>query len=132
MASLLRHGGPDSFGYFIEDGLALGFRRPALLQQGIQWVEDALSYERIERQGYFNPDTVGTLGNQYSRKGFTLNIPFEDDHIISALTFGLLTRPFLVAGFELNYLKPDGNHAMSATGDKVGPGVGHPVGAGPH
>ncbi len=67
---------------------------PALLQQKIDWVYDLLSYERIKRQGYFNPDTVEVLKTKYSQKGFKLNLTLEDDLLIVVLTFGLFLELF--------------------------------------
>ena len=67
---------------------------PALLQQKIDWVYDLLSYERIKRQGYFNPDTVEFLKKQYSQKDFKLNLTLEDDLLIVVLTFGLFLELF--------------------------------------
>jgi asparagine synthase (glutamine-hydrolysing) len=67
---------------------------PALLQQKIDWVYDLLSYERIKRQGYFNPDTVEYLKKQYSQKDFRLNLTLEDDLLIVVLTFGLFLELF--------------------------------------
>lgn len=67
---------------------------PSLLQQKIDWVHDVLSYERIKRQGYFNPDTVEFLKKQYSQKDFKLNLTLEDDLLIVVLTFGLFLELF--------------------------------------
>ena len=67
---------------------------PSLLQRDIPWIQDQLSYERIKRQGYFNPDTVELLKTKYSRPGFTLSQNIEDDLLIVVLTFGLLQDAF--------------------------------------
>src|SRR6185503_9521653 len=67
---------------------------PSLLQQNIEWVYDLLSYERIKRQGYFNPDTVELLKSKYSQKGFSLNHALEDDLLIVVITFGLFQDLF--------------------------------------
>lgn len=67
---------------------------PALLQQKIDWVYDMLSYERIKRQGYFNPDTVEYLKKQYSQKDFKLQLSLDDDLLIVVLTFGLFLDLF--------------------------------------
>jgi asparagine synthase (glutamine-hydrolysing) len=67
---------------------------PFLLQQNSEWIQDLLSYERIKRQGYFNPDTVELLKQQYSREGFRLNLPFESDLLIIVLTFGIFLDLF--------------------------------------
>jgi asparagine synthase (glutamine-hydrolysing) len=67
---------------------------PYLLGQNIEWLNDLLSYDRIKRQGYFNPDTVETLKARYTRKGFALNLPFESDLLIIVITFGIFLEMF--------------------------------------
>lgn len=67
---------------------------PFLLLQKLEWVEDILSYERIRRQGYFNPNTVERLKAQYSKPGFHLNLPFETDLLAIVLTFGIFLDLF--------------------------------------
>jgi len=67
---------------------------PALLKRNIEWVNDVLSYERIRSQGYFNPDVIETLKQQYTRKGFNLNLPFESDLVMIVLTFGVFLEQF--------------------------------------
>jgi len=71
-----------------------------LLQQGVEWVQDGLSYDRIKRQGYFNPDTIERLKRQYSRRGFKLNYPFESDLLMVVLSFGLLLDTFELPNFN--------------------------------
>ncbi|HEU4508045.1 MAG TPA: asparagine synthase (glutamine-hydrolyzing) [Pyrinomonadaceae bacterium] len=67
---------------------------PYLIQQKIEWIEDVLSYDRIKRQGYFNPDVIERLKKQYGREGFKLNFPFESDLLIVVLTFGIFLDVF--------------------------------------
>jgi asparagine synthase (glutamine-hydrolysing) len=67
---------------------------PELLQQGSDWVHDLLSYDRIKRQGYFNPDTIEFLKHKYAEPGFRLNQPFEDDLLIIVLTFNIFLDLF--------------------------------------
>lgn len=70
-----------------------GFRAPGspyLLQQGVEWINDLLSYDRIKRQGYFNPDVVERLKAQYSQSGFTLHPHLESDLLMIVITFGML------------------------------------------
>ncbi|HBL25516.1 MAG TPA: asparagine synthase (glutamine-hydrolyzing) [Acidobacteria bacterium] len=67
---------------------------PYLLHQGIDWIHDLLSPDRIRRQGYFNPDMVETLKRQYLREGFRLNLPFENDLLMIVLTFGVFLEAF--------------------------------------
>lgn len=74
-----------------------GFRAPAsplLLQQGHEWVQDMLSYDRIRRQGYLNPDVVERLKQRYSQRGFELNAHTETDYLMVVLTFGLFLDLF--------------------------------------
>lgn len=72
---------------------------PYLLQQGIEWINDMVSHERIKRQGYFNPDVIDRLRAQYTENGFKLNLPFEDDLLIVVLTFGIFLDTFSLRGF---------------------------------
>lgn len=67
---------------------------PYLLQKKVEWVQDLVSYERVRRQGYFNPDTVEFLKKKYSQKGFTINPALEDDLLIVVITFGLFLDTF--------------------------------------
>lgn len=67
---------------------------PYLLRQNIEWINDTLSFERIKRQGYFNPHIVEKLKEQYSQDGFKLSLPFEDDLLIVVLTFGMFLDLF--------------------------------------
>lgn len=67
---------------------------PYLLKQGIEWIGDLLSRETIERQGFFNPDTVEHLRDRYLEDGFKLNLPFESDLLIVVLTFGIFLEEF--------------------------------------
>ena len=67
---------------------------PYLLRQNIEWISDLLSYERIKRQGYFNPDVIERLKAQYSKEGFRLNLPFESDLLMTVLSFGIFLDTF--------------------------------------
>lgn len=67
---------------------------PELLRMQVSWVEDLLSRERIERQGYFDPDAVERLRLRYSADGFRLDLPFETDLLMVVLSFGLLLEEF--------------------------------------
>ena len=73
-----------------------GFRAPGtpfLLRQNIEWIEDLLSHERIERQGYFNPDTVQLLRRRYLEDG-DFNPHLETDFLMVVLTFGIMCDLF--------------------------------------
>lgn len=74
-----------------------GFRGPGspyLLQRDIAWVKDMLSYDRIKRQGYFNPDTIEKLKARYSVSGARLNGHLETDFLMLVLTFNALIEIF--------------------------------------
>ena len=67
---------------------------PYLLKRNIEYINDLLSYDRIKSQGYFNPDTVERLKKEYTREGFSLNVPFDSDMLIIVLTFGIFLEQF--------------------------------------
>ncbi|NML37859.1 asparagine synthase (glutamine-hydrolyzing) [Chitinophaga sp. G-6-1-13] len=67
---------------------------PDLIRQRIEWIDDMLSYERIKKQGYFDPDTVEALRKIYSASDFRLNLPYESDLLIVVLTFNILLELF--------------------------------------
>ena len=74
-----------------------GFRAPGtpfLLRQNVEWIEDLLSYERIKRQGYFNPDTVQLLRRRYLEDGGDFNPHHETDLLMVVLTFSVLCDLF--------------------------------------
>ncbi|HEV2860067.1 MAG TPA: asparagine synthase (glutamine-hydrolyzing) [Pyrinomonadaceae bacterium] len=74
-----------------------GFRAPGspyLLRQRVEWIDDLLSYERVKRQGYFNPDTVEALKAQYSEEGFRLHPHLQTDLLLMVLTFNILVDLF--------------------------------------
>jgi asparagine synthase (glutamine-hydrolysing) len=67
---------------------------PYLLQNKVEYINDILSYDTIARQGYFNPDKIEALKKISSQPGFTLNVPFENDLLITVITFGILLEEF--------------------------------------
>ncbi|NIM15658.1 MAG: asparagine synthase (glutamine-hydrolyzing) [Candidatus Aminicenantes bacterium] len=67
---------------------------PYLLRRNIEYIHDLISLARIKRQGYFNPDTVEKLKNQYMAEGFRLNIPYEIDLLIIVISFGIFLDVF--------------------------------------
>ena len=67
---------------------------PSLLTQNVEWINDLLSYDRIKKQGYFDPDVVESLKKQYSTKGFRLNLPYDSDFLIVILTFNIFLELF--------------------------------------
>lgn len=74
-----------------------GFRAPSspsLLRQDLEWVNDHLSYTRIKRQGYFDPDTVTRLKSKYLTADFDVHPHFGDDLLLVVLSFGVLLDVF--------------------------------------
>ena len=64
------------------------------MRQGVEWIDDPVSHERIKRQGYFNPDGIDRVRAEYTQNGFKLNLPFEDDLLIVVLTFSIFLDTF--------------------------------------
>lgn len=71
---------------------------PELLQAGVEWIQDALSHDRIRRQGYFDPDVIERLKTKYAAPGFRLNQPFESDLLVVVASFGILLDTFDLPG----------------------------------
>lgn len=74
-----------------------GFRAPGspyLLRQGVEWINDLLSYDLIKRQGYFDPAVVERLKTRYSQDGFKLHPHLESDLLMIVITFGILLDSF--------------------------------------
>ncbi|UFZ08163.1 asparagine synthase (glutamine-hydrolyzing) [Bradyrhizobium ontarionense] len=67
---------------------------PFLLRSGVEWVEQLLSPETIRRQGYFDPGAIAELKQRYAQPDFQLNVPTEDDVLMTVLTFGLFLEAF--------------------------------------
>jgi len=73
---------------------------PYLIRQEIEWIDDLLSYERIKRQGYFNPNTIERLKKLYKSEKFTLSENLENDLLLIVLTFGKLLELFAVPDYN--------------------------------
>ncbi|MBB5635108.1 asparagine synthase (glutamine-hydrolyzing) [Pedobacter cryoconitis] len=67
---------------------------PELLRQDIEYFNDLLSFDLIKKQGFFNPDKIEALKNEYRKPDFTINAPYENDLLITVLTFGILHETF--------------------------------------
>lgn len=67
---------------------------PYLLQNNIEYINEILSYDRIKKQGFFNPDEIERLKNIYKQPGYTINVPFENDLLITVITFGIFLDTF--------------------------------------
>ncbi|KNY26430.1 asparagine synthase (glutamine-hydrolyzing) [Pseudobacteroides cellulosolvens] len=73
---------------------------PDLLKQNTEYIQDILSFDRIQRQGYFNADMVESLKNQYKTEGFKLNLPYDSDMLIIVMTFGIFLEEFNLPGLR--------------------------------
>lgn len=73
---------------------------PFLLKGGAEWLNDLLSYDRVKRQGYFDPDTVERLKAHYTAPDFSLQIPYENDLLMIVITFGLFAELFDLPNFS--------------------------------
>jgi len=45
----------------------------------VPWINDLLAYDKIKREGYFNPETIERLKKMYRRDGFVVHPTFEND-----------------------------------------------------
>ncbi|MFI6934729.1 asparagine synthase (glutamine-hydrolyzing) [Streptomyces sp. NPDC050287] len=80
-----------------------GFRAPgspALLRQHVEWINDILSFERIKRQGYFNPLAVERLKSSGLRPDADINPHLTDDLLLVVLTFGILLDAFNLPAYS--------------------------------
>lgn len=67
---------------------------PSIIRKNIEWIDDMLSYDRIKKQGYFDPDVVEHLKKIYRKDNFRLDLPFESDLLIVVLTFNIFLEQF--------------------------------------
>lgn len=67
---------------------------PFLIQNKIEYINDILSHQTIKRQDYFNPDEIDNLKKKYGKKGYKINAPYENDLLITVITFGILLETF--------------------------------------
>ncbi len=73
---------------------------PYLLKQEVGWLDDLLAYEKIKREGYFNPDTIERLKSIYRQDNFTLNQTFENDLLMTVITFEIFLELFDMPDFS--------------------------------
>jgi asparagine synthase (glutamine-hydrolysing) len=74
-----------------------GFVAPGstyVCKKNVGWINDMLSFERIKRQGYFNPFAVEKLKTEYQKNNFFLHETYETDLLMIILTFGLFLDLF--------------------------------------
>jgi asparagine synthase (glutamine-hydrolysing) len=67
---------------------------PRLLRLRREWLEELLAPKRIAREGYFNPETVQRLRQQYAGDDFEVDLMFADDLLMVIITFGLFLEVF--------------------------------------
>lgn len=70
---------------------------PELLRRNSEFIQDTLSSDRIKRDGFFNPDYIETLKQQYREESFKLNLPYDHDLLILAITFNIFMDEFRVS-----------------------------------
>lgn len=78
-----------------KQGFAAG-GSPYLLQSKNEYIYDLLSYDRIKRQGIYDPDYVESLKLKYSESGFKIKVPFENDMLMPVITLGIWLEKFNV------------------------------------
>lgn len=67
---------------------------PYLLQKQNEYINDLLSPDQISRQGYFNGEEIERLKKIFSEPGYKINAPYENDQLITVITFGILLEIF--------------------------------------
>lgn len=72
---------------------------PYLLKQDVQWLNDLLSYAKIKKEGYFNPDTIERLKKMYRGDAFSVNQTFDNDLLMIVLTFEIFLDLFNMPDF---------------------------------
>ncbi len=68
-----------------------------LLKENIEWINDMLSYEKIKREGFFNPDMIERIKKHHLSSNSKLNQTFETDFLMVVLTFEIFLEQFLNA-----------------------------------
>jgi len=71
-----------------------------ILRRKNEFILDVLSEETIRRQGYFDVDFIENLKIRYMQPDFKLNVPYENDFLIFALTFGILMDVYKLPNFN--------------------------------
>jgi asparagine synthase (glutamine-hydrolysing) len=67
-----------------------------LLRLNHEYINDMLNVDRIKRMGIFNTQKIESLKCKYSKEGFKLNLPFENDLLIIVLTLNIFMDLFKV------------------------------------
>ncbi len=71
-----------------------------ILRRRNEFILDILSEETIKRQGFFDVDFIEQLKIRYMQPNFKLNVPYENDFLIFALTFGILMDVYKLPNFN--------------------------------
>jgi asparagine synthase (glutamine-hydrolysing) len=71
---------------------------PYLLKQNVPWLTDILSCDKIKKEGYFNPDTIERLKKTYCSETFSVNQTFENDLLMTVITFEIFLELFELPG----------------------------------
>lgn len=66
-----------------------------LLSENIEWINDLISYDKIKREGYFDPDTVERIKKLYSSREFKINQTFDTDLLMIIITFEIFLETFI-------------------------------------
>ena len=69
-----------------------------LKERETEYIHDLLSYEKIKKMGFFNPDYIEKLVHQYSQPDFRLNLPYESDLLILVITLAIFLEEFQIQG----------------------------------
>ncbi|MBM4314046.1 MAG: asparagine synthase (glutamine-hydrolyzing) [Deltaproteobacteria bacterium] len=73
---------------------------PYLVKQNVPWLNDLLAYDKIQREGYFNPDTIERLKKTYRGDNFTVNQTFDNDLLMTVITFEIFLEMFAMPDFN--------------------------------
>jgi asparagine synthase (glutamine-hydrolysing) len=65
-----------------------------LLKHNYDFFNDMLSFEKIKKNGYFNPIQIENLKKQYTKSDFKLNLPYDSDMLIIVITFNIFLEEF--------------------------------------
>jgi len=66
----------------------------SILKNNEEFVRDTLSVDRIRRQGYLNPEFIQRLIQVYGKNDFKINVPYEQDLLMFAITFSMFLDIF--------------------------------------
>ena len=67
---------------------------PYLIQKKIPYIEHLLSPELIRKQNFFDANEIEKITKKYAQPGYKINAPYENDLLITVITFGMLQDVF--------------------------------------